>query len=60
MIAPPRPLPTEYAAACPAPVNPTDNSPDAIAMALKQLYDQYGQCAGRLVDLVDYLTQPER
>lgn len=28
---------------------------DANAIALKQLYDQYGLCAGRHVDLVNYL-----
>lgn len=55
MLAPPRPLPAEYAAQCPPPVEPADNSADAGAVALKELYDQYGLCAGRLVDLVNYL-----
>lgn len=27
-------------------------------MALKEMYDLYGQCAGRLVDLVDYVSRP--
>lgn len=27
-------------------------------MALKEMYDLYGQCAGRLVDLVDYVNRP--
>jgi len=26
-------------------------------VALKELYDQYGECAGRLVDLVNYLQE---
>lgn len=45
---------------CPAPVAPNDDGMDAITVALKGLYDQYGACAGRLVDLVNYLTKPEQ
>ncbi|MGH1447896.1 MAG: hypothetical protein ACRBBM_00525 [Pseudomonadaceae bacterium] len=32
-----------------------DNSADAALLTLKQLYDQYGLCAGRLVETVNYL-----
>lgn len=44
---------------CPPPVEPMNNSADAAAVALKELYDQYGICAGRLVDLVNYLEQEQ-
>lgn len=57
MIEPPRPLPAEYAVQCPPPVEQANNSGDAAAVALKELYDQYGLCAGRLVDLVNYLQE---
>lgn len=30
---------------------------DACAVALKELYDQYGLCAGRHVGLVNYLQE---
>lgn len=42
----PRPLPAALEQPCPAPVETTDNSPDAIVLTLKRLYDQYGICAG--------------
>ncbi|WP_420553991.1 hypothetical protein [Neptuniibacter marinus] len=32
------------------PIEPADNSADAAAVALKQLYDQYGECAGRFYE----------
>lgn len=54
-LVPPKPLPAEYAAQCPPPVELENNSMDACAVTLKQLYDQYGLCAGRHVDLVNYL-----
>lgn len=28
---------------------------DPVAVALKDLYDLYGICAGRVVDLLDYI-----
>lgn len=59
--APPRPLPVvlpqEHAARCPAPGAPSSPSADAVALALKDLYDLYGACAGRLADLVDFIQQ---
>lgn len=41
---------------CPAPA-PAPGGPevDAVAVALKDMYDLYGICAGRMVDLLDYL-----
>ncbi|KAK64462.1 hypothetical protein AZ22_3674 [Bordetella bronchiseptica 980-2] len=39
-------------------IRPTDNSPDAAAMALKGMYDLYGVCAGRFVDYVDHVNRP--
>ena len=52
----PRPLPSEYTTRCPAPA-PAPGGPevDAVAVALKDMYDLYGICAGRMVDLLDYL-----
>lgn len=44
--APPKPLPAALAQPCPLPVAAADNSADAAVVALKQLYDQYGTCAG--------------
>jgi hypothetical protein len=35
----------------------TDDSPDATAIALKQLYDQYGLCAGLHWDTVRHLQK---
>lgn len=51
-----KPLPAEYTTRCPAPV-PAPGGPevDAVAVALKDMYDLYGICAGRMVDLLDYL-----
>jgi len=36
-------------------VAPQGPEVDAVARALKQLYDQYGTCAGRMADLLDWL-----
>lgn len=55
-VALPKPLPAEYAARCPAPPPPPPGlEVDPVLAALKDMYDQYGLCAGRLVDLLDYL-----
>ncbi|MFT4190855.1 MAG: hypothetical protein QM617_04930 [Comamonas sp.] len=32
---------------------------DAIALALKEMYDLYGLCAGRHFELVDWLDNPD-
>jgi hypothetical protein len=58
----PRPLPAEYVVRCPPPT-PAPQTPevDAVAVALKEMYDLYGLCAGRMVDLIDWLqTMPPR
>lgn len=55
----PRPLPAELQQRCPPPVEAPDNDPANALLALKQLYDQYGVCAGRLVDLVNWLQKKE-
>jgi|TARA_Y100001001_G_scaffold105075_1_gene102778 hypothetical protein len=34
-----------------------DNSADAALLTLKQMYDLYGLCGGRLVELVNYLQE---
>lgn len=52
----PKPLPAEYTARCPAPpAAPSGPEVDPVAAALKDMYDLYGICAGRQVDLLDYL-----
>lgn len=30
-----------------------------MSVALKDLYDLYGLCAGRMADLLDYLERPQ-
>ncbi len=55
--APPMPLPAALAQPCPIPVAATDNSADALALALKHLYDQYGHCAGLHWDTVQHLQK---
>lgn len=55
----PKPLPPEYVVPCPPPVEQPANDPDAVMVALKNLYDLYGTCAGRLVDLVGWLQKKE-
>ena len=58
-IALPRPLPAEYAVRCPAPppAPPSTGEVDPVAAALKELYDLYGLCAGRLVDLLNWMDE---
>jgi len=34
---------------------PSGREVDPVLVALKDLYDLYGICAGRMVDLLDYL-----
>ncbi len=55
--APPKPLPAASAAQCPPPVDAADSSADAVAVALKDMYDLYGLCAGRHVELVNYIEE---
>ncbi|WP_425475790.1 hypothetical protein [Ectopseudomonas oleovorans] len=51
---PPAPLPAALTQPCPQPVATADNSADAAVVALKQLYDQYGLCAGLHWDTVQH------
>lgn len=51
----PRPLPAEYTTRCPAPAPAPSPEVDAVAVALKDMYDLYGICAGRMADLLDWL-----
>ncbi len=54
-----RPLPAALAVSClPLPA-PENNSDDAIVIALKQAYDGYGMCAGRYVELLNYLQDSD-
>ncbi len=55
VIVQPRLLPAEYSVLCPTPPAPASDSADDGALALKAMYDLYGVCAGRLVDLVDWV-----
>lgn len=55
-VALPKPLPAEYAVRCPAPTPPPAGlEVDPVLVTLKTLYDEYGLCAGRFADLLDYL-----
>lgn len=60
-VALPKPLPAEYAVRCPAPPPaPTGREVDPVAATLKELYDLYGLCAGRLVDLLDWFDEGQQ
>ncbi|EPC3824483.1 Rz1-like lysis system protein LysC [Klebsiella oxytoca] len=48
----PRVLPARMTVPCPRPVFPASSSMDDLAVAQKQLYDQYGLCAGQLVEVI--------
>ena len=47
-----KPLPAVLLTQCPALPVPSDNSCDAAALHIKELYDAYGVCAGRLAELI--------
>ena len=59
VTAPPKPQPAVLTVPCPPPIEPGDGSPDAAAIALKILYDQYGLCAGRVFELIHRLQGDE-
>lgn len=48
------PLPAVLLTPCPPPVAPDNAGADAVMIALAQMYNLYGQCAGRLVELINY------
>ena len=52
-----RPLPAEYASRCPAPPQApaVTGEVDPVAEALKAMYDLYGLCAGRFVNLLNWM-----
>ena len=50
-----KPLPAALAVPCPPPVAMNDNSADAALLTLKDMYDLYGLCGGRFVELLDYI-----
>lgn len=45
-------LPAQLAVPCERPVAAASNGMDDLAIAQKQLYDQYGICAGRLFEVI--------
>ncbi|VFR34658.1 hypothetical protein ANDA3_3754 [plant metagenome] len=51
-------LPAEYSTRCPPVIRQANSSADAAAIALEGMYKQYGLCAGRLIDLIDYINNP--
>ena len=51
-----QPLPAALAVPCPPPVAMTDISADAALLTLKDMYDLYGLCGGRLVELLNHLN----
>lgn len=44
--------------ACEPPAATESNSCDAMTMTLKTLYNQYGECAGRLIELQSDAQNP--
>lgn len=48
-----RPLPPALLIQCPPLPPPENNSCDAAALHIKDLYDAYGVCAGRLLELIN-------
>jgi len=40
---------------CPPPSEPASNAADDVALALKQVYDEYGVCAGRHTELIEVI-----
>lgn len=55
VTAQPRPPPAEYAVRCPPPPPTPNDKADDVAAALMDMYALYGLCAGRLVDLLDWM-----
>lgn len=55
VIEPPLPLPAEFSTRCPPPPAPASPLADDVALTLKAMYDLYGPCAGRLVNLLDWI-----
>jgi len=54
-----RPPPAALTVQCPPLPEIPDNRCDSCALELKQVYDQYGICAARLVELVEWVHQAQ-
>ena len=54
------PLPAALAQPCDLPPKLTGNNADAALLALKVMYDLYGECAGRHYELIRYMSDKER
>ena len=50
-------LPAQLTVPCELPVKRPNNKADGLAETLKLLYDQYGQCAGRFIELVIFINE---
>lgn len=50
-------LPAQLNVPCEIPVKRRNNTADALAEVLKELYDQYGQCSGRFIELLKYINE---
>lgn len=50
-------LPAQLIVPCELPVKRPNNTADGFAQTLKLLYDQYGQCSGRFIELVKYINE---
>nr|DAN19455.1 MAG TPA: TRAF PROTEIN, TRAO PROTEIN, TRAN ADHESION, BACTERIAL SECRETION.5A [Caudoviricetes sp.] len=55
----PKPLPPALAVPCQSLPPLPQNHSDAVLVALKQMYDLYGICAGLHVDLINYVQKGE-
>ena len=54
----PQPLPAALLQGCPPPAQvPPGGEMDAITMTLKTMFDLYGECAGLLAELVNWLER---
>ena len=54
----PQPLPAALLQTCPQPAPvPGSGDMDSLTLALKSMYDLYGDCAGQLADLVNWLER---
>ena len=52
-----QPRPEAYMTPCSAPAEPRGSEADALVVTLKEVYDQYGLCAGRLVELQRWIRR---
>lgn len=50
-------LPAALAVPCELPVTRRSNTADSIVETLKILYDQYGACSGRFIELFNYINE---